>query len=702
MNRTLLLLFAFGLSAGCGPLDPDELLRLPSGKSVSRVDGYELEAVLHREAIHFQFRPEDPSDSRGRVEFVLTPRDESVPAWTRTRAFNVAWKGPTVNGAPPPELALLADTVLGAVRQNEGSGTWLRKRSRYAESPDWSTPRAAWLARTSGLAGIALVGLFLLTAPFAAWIILREISSSLGRRGLLLLLVIVLGGLLLRVLLPHRPVMHYMGYRMTQLAAVLDEIPKYGPGSLALHHLLFQLTGPSHRAVMMLNAFLGGLAPLAGAALLARLGADRVATILGGAFMALVPLLIKDSTSESLGVPMLFWTLSGLVLLLRARVHMDALSLLLGVLHLALAVMSRPEAVLLVPLAALLLTALTPSRGPSLSHAGKNRAFLVAMLASAAFVLLLGILRIAQGTVAVEAELARGNTPDMLTLDGLRSTIRGLVFRNAAFWPSLFPTIVSVMALGAPLALAGHSRPRRESVVCGVLVGIALAWIAVSQLDLPYVSIPRVQAPGLAFLVLAAAWGASALIGLPAFARMTRTIRSLIIGIAIVSIVVSAAATVPVLWARNAADEEESLLRDAYQSLPDEPVTLVRRSYRDPPREPIHLYWPDYFSHPPFRDDRVMDIASFLEDPPMDRQVFFLMGVRCHLRACDQSGIHPGCAEISSRFRLEPVVERDVPIHRLPIDRQTTEPLRDMDFGWCYGSEGPLRIGLYRVLPLRE
>jgi hypothetical protein len=681
------------LCAGCA-VDPSDLIVRPDGSRLESVPGWRLRDVRTGQAIHFLYAPDAPRTTPlGTVELRLTGRDDARPAFARTPSLDVAYLGPTVGGGPHPDVAPLVDAFLQTVRRNDPGGLRLPSPPRYAQAPDApapGVPRA--IDRLSHTAGLALVLAFLLALPWTV----RALGRALGpadRRMLLILLGITAGAIALRLALPSRPVMHYMGYRLVQIAADLDPVPKYGAGALGLHHLLFRLTGPDHGAAIALHKVLGGLAVPVAAALMAALGAPRRAVLTGALLAAFTPLLVKDATSESLGVPALLWTLAGLALAARARTTARPLDGALALLPLSLAAMSRPEAIALVPLAALATWAVAP--GPA-APVPRTRAATIAWLALGGVATALLALRAVQAALAVETELSLGNAPQLVSWGGVQAVLTGTLLRNAAFWPSLFPTVITVGAFAAPFLV---ERRMRAPVL--VLGGIGLAWIALAQLDLPYVSIPRVQAPGLAFVALAGAWGLS----VPASkwpVRMTGRVRTagMIAGVAI--LLLSAAATVPTLWLRSGADDEEALLRDARAALPDGPVTIVRRGYGDPPREPAHLDWPDTWFAPPFRDDRVTGIAAFLADPRFDRPVYFLAGLRCHLRACGAQGPHPACVEMARRFRLEPVLEREVPLRTLPIDRPAQGRHADQDFGWCHDGPGPFRIGLYRVLPAGE
>jgi len=241
--------------------------------------------------------------------------------------------------------------------------------------------------------------------------------------------------------------------------------------------------------------------------------------------------------------------------------------------------------------------------------------------------------------------------------------------------------------------------PRRRRGL--VLVGLAVAWLAVSLVDLPHVSLPRVQVPGLFFLALSAAFGLESAWELRGRGVPGRSVR-LVLGL---STTVALAASLPFSGAafdeRTNADDEEDLLRDAFDALPAAPVVFVRRSYDDQPVERLHLHYPDYRLRPPFRDDLVIGPDRLGMTDPAGRAVYFYLGTRCYLRECGQSGMHPSCRRMMEHYRLEPVLERTVPVRRVDLDRKV-RPDQDLDFPWCVAADREMRLGLYRVFPKSE
>jgi len=67
------------------------------------------------------------------------------------------------------------------------------------------------------------------------------------------------------------------------------------------------------------------------------------------------------------------------------------------------------------------------------------------------------------------------------------------------------------------------------------------------------------------------------------------------------------------------------------------------------------------------------------------------------MRPCGETSIHPACRRMLESYRLEPLVERTVPVRRLPVDR-AVRPDQDLDFPWCLSERDEMKIGLYKVV----
>ncbi len=666
------------------------LLRDEAGRVPGEIAGFRLVSARQDEAIHFVFTL-DPARPVGEnlVEVTLTPRDEARPALARTASFNIEYRGPMVGGRPAPALRPLVDAVVATVMRNDPGGLLIAPPKPKALGEGGEVPaHVEAVDRASAWVGLALVALFLLLLPWTGKWVARDLwnawpgDAALGPRSRVagwVALGAVACGAALRLVLPHMPVMYYMGYHLADTAARLEGIPKYGPGALALYHLVFQVTRTDHIAMMYANSVLGALTPLAGGALLSRLGVRGWGMAGAVALLALTPLFVRDATTESLLVPTTLWLLLGLAFALRARQDRRTLSLGASLLHLLLAMLSRPEAVVLAPLGAGLLLPLV-ARGPRQSWSLVR----IVLWALAAAIL---ALRFAQLAIALDVEFARGNNPVLRDPAGLVALVPDLWRRNVLVWPHLFPAAVT--ALGVCGVLTG---PRRK--VALAVVVLSLAWIAASLVDLPYVSIQRVQVPGAVFWTLAAG------VGVAGACRLLARRRTLLVGgltLLVLVTTLSAAWTVPALWAPTNADDEERLLREAQEAIPpDQPFILVRRGYDDVPVERLHLYYPDYWFEPPAREGLAVGPDWFERTDTAGRPAYFLLGTRCYMRVCGESGLHPACRRMREKYRLEPVIERTVPIRGLPVDRPR-RPDQDLDFPWCLAAQGEMRIGLYRV-----
>lgn len=668
------------------------LLRDASGRSVKEVAGFRLISATQDDAIHFIFTL-DPENPRGEnlIEFTLIRRDDSKPALARSASFNIEYRGPTTGGRPAPAVSKLAEEVVALVISNDPGGLIIAPPKPKALGEGGEVPAHVFLIdRLSAYAGIFLVLLFLLTLPLSLQTLFRTLKTAfwpnVTHRFTLTLLVTLsfATGLILRLFLPHFPVMYYMGYHLAATASTLEGIPKYGPGALALYHLVFQVAGTDHIAMMYTNSILGSLTPLAGAALLLRLGFPATSATWAIAFLSLTPLFIKDATTESILVPTTLWTLMGLVMLLHYRNERRYLSLLLAFLHLTLAVFSRPEAVLLVPLTSLVFFLVVPQpKSEPRKMQRKILRYTPWVLVAALF-----LLRLAQLTIALEIEFARGNNPILKDPAALVALLPDLWRRNILFMQRFFPVIFTALAALSVLF------PQRRLAAAAILLSSCL-WLAASLVDLPYVSIPRVQVPAAVFCTLGAAVGLAKL-----FYRFSQS-RAFLVSSSIVTMTVipfSMLFTIPALWTPTNSDSEEELLRQARQFVPrDNPFILVRRGYDDAPRERLHLHYPDYWFEPPSRPGLVVGPDWFERTDVKDREAFFLLGTRCYMRQCGAQGLHPSCERILNTYMVEPIYERVVPVHRLPVDRATSLD-QDLDFPWCLAATKEMRIGLYRIL----
>lgn len=694
-GAVLLVILAGSLPAAARDL-ADEVLRDEGGRPVRVFGDREVREVREDRALHLLF----DDGSGGTVEVRVEAPGAGPGVLERTASFQVRFLGPTVGERPAPPWDRVVEEVVRVLRRNDPGGLSFPEarapgpddhprglvsepfpEMRSPEDRRRMAPLDAWMR---GI-GMALTALFLLGLPW----ILRGLAGDLcrgsaGRGFRVAAVALLLTGLAARLLAPRFLAMHYMGWQLEHQVWEWTEVPKYGAGALALYRWLFLATGPSAEAMTWLNSVLGSLVPLAAGALAAGLGAGVAGRISALGLVALAPVMIRDATTESLLVPNLLWTLGGISLLIRARRTGRLADLVPAATMLSLAMTSRPESLALVPLAVAGALWAAPREG-----AFRRGHLLGTGLAMAAVI---GV-RIVHLAAGLQVERSVGNLPSVFSPWAWPVLlVRDLPRRSLVTWFHLFPAAATVLAAFAPLVTA-----RRRAA--WMLWGLALAWTAVSLMDLPYVSVPRVQAPAGAFVLLAAALGIEGLWGLrdrlprPSFGMLAATVGLALAGSGLV--------TVPGLWARTHAADEEVLIDRALREIGPGPAVVVRRGYHDEPRERLHLHYPDDRFHR--RGIVTVGPDAFLAaGAPLDTPVLFLRGTRCWLRSCDApAGEHPACRAMMERFRLEPLEERRVPVRSLPVDRDVG-PRHDLDFPWCLADPEGMTIGLYRVLGPRD
>ena len=680
-------------------VQPHELLRDPAGAPGHVFAGHRLAEVKIDSAALLTFVAEKApdGDAATRVVVRLDPAEPPGPAFERTPSFALSYLRPGPGGPSEDEAVAVTRAVAERVRANDPGGLALPLVASHDDGgahlgafPSLPTPRAL-VDEVALKLTLALVLAWLALMPWGLWRAVQDVlrparGTRVDAAGWVVV-VASLGGLALRLGLPCKLVLYYLGYEQAAIADTLTGIPKYGPAGFVLYHLLFQATGPSTAAMVEVTRVMGSLMPLLSAATLARLGAGRRPVALAALAVAFVPLFFRNAVTESLLVPMLAWLLLAVHAGLAWRAERDARDLAVAVVAALLSMLTRPETLGLGPLALALVVTLGP-RSP-------RRRWLPLAGAAVTALVVLGV-RLAQLWWRMGDEVALGNTPQithMGVLDwALTLAWEGLVTRDSALWPRFFPVVpVTALALAAP-AFATH---RRTSLR---LLGVAVPWLAASRLDLPYMSLPRVQEPGLLFLTLAAVLGADGL--LTASLRLGRRAAMAVAALLLVATVAASAYTVPGLWERTTADDEEDLIALALPLLPTGAFVLARRGFDDAPAERLPLHFPDYEVPPP---GRTIPLQQLL-DTGVQGPTYVWLGTRCFLRACSAGGEHPACAEVRRRFRLEPVLERDVPNRHLDIPpgfgfQEHVQPgmVADHDFPYC-AVDGTVRVGLYRVV----
>ncbi|MGM0578094.1 MAG: hypothetical protein ACQEXJ_20385 [Myxococcota bacterium] len=183
---------------------------------------------------------------------------------------------------------------------------------------------------------------------------------------------------------------------------------------------------------MYVNSLLGALLPPVAAGVMVRLGAGAVGAGGAAVLVALVPVFIHDATTESLLVPMTLWMWMGILAGLDARRTGRRLDHAMAALFLVLAVMSRPEAVALVPLSLGALVLVAPRRAEPAPRSKVVMATWVAALALLA-------LRVVHLRLSVRADIELGGAPVVPDVEFLAGLPGQLLCHNVLFDPSRFP-----------------------------------------------------------------------------------------------------------------------------------------------------------------------------------------------------------------------------------------------------------------------
>ncbi len=501
-------------------------------------------------------------------------------------------------------------------------------------------------------------------------------------------------GAIARLLAPERMVMHYMGYELIEQALRFGPTPKYGPASFQFDHTLLRYGAPTWTTIIAAHRVMGALlAPLA-AALALRCGGDRRAVLWTGALVALTPLLVKDAATESLLVEAMLWAL-GAAALATSYARTGGLWVLVSAAVWALlAMLARPEMLATAPL--LIVGALLLAKPRKL---WRPVAVGLAVGAVAAVVWL----RVEQLQVALDVQRELGNTPRVFedrSVALFAQLLRDAWWdKNGLLWPKWFPAAIPAAALMGAIVAVDGARWR----VIG-FAAIAAAWLVPSALDLPFVSVPRVQAPALLVWTIAAGFGLAAVQKSAAIRRpdMKPTVTA---GALLLLVGLSMAMTTPALWQTDVPFAEHEAIKAAAAKLPTgEKALIITRTHDDSPDERVHLGFPSGAWGP---KTRVAGIDRYLSARARRRikpPVYAWLGTRCWMRPCDQKGEHPACARLRQEVKLRPVLESEVTITdgTIPAAFGRQKPshegaVADLDFPWCF-TKTHLSIGLYRVV----
>ncbi len=557
--------------------------------------------------------------------------------------------------------ALLAEAVRAVEAVGGRAPGPARGVTREAGWPTWAAADAATRAELAVGAVVTLAALLL------ALVILATRLPLLAARGPMNRWVIAafVGAALAHTLAPSAMIMVFGGYDLTGLL-VAGEVPRYGVGSVWLYGLPMWWLGHDHAWIQGINRVAGLLACFAAWDLGREVwvgdgGRGRIAAVVCAWLLALLPVIWRADTSESiLVVPALLW----LVGLRLWSTRPAAAALLLGA-----AALCRPELAVV--------TALVPAWSWASTREWPDVGASAAVWSLVA-VTLWSALAVAT-SLNSESALPGLDRPIM----GIRSAIEGIgILSN----PDMTP-LGMWLCLAAGVTLAPRPRAGWPTLALAVL------WLGATGVDLVAVSVPRLHTPILLWVLPLIARGAVEL-GARGWSRGVAW-RGVCVAAVAVS-VLSGAWTGHHLFEATNEDAEDALWRDAIARLPaDRPGCLATVGYSDPPpARKSPRFTPGYLLDARHEGWQVFDLSQVeqaLEACGPDTWV--LHGVRCYVDLRQEPPRPPppagtrieACVDAEARWALEPWLERDV------ANRG------DLAFP-MYPAGGTLRLGLYRVV----
>lgn len=692
---------------------PAFALKILSGQEAGpapQLSGYQLlEAGPSGGEYRMLWRPTPPA-SGDPVEIRLAPRPPDAPAYALTPSFRLSFRGsqaprpsqPTPEATQPTPEATeqLAKAVTAAIlRHDPGNLAW-----PAAHNPTAPLHQTQFRAELQVDRQLALLTWALLAGSLLAmaWVVvgsLRQIRQLYQQhpQGARIVLALLALGTALRLAAPQRLVMAHMGHELLASARALGPPLKYGPAAQQWLHALDAVGLGSWPAVVAFDQVCAALQLPVLAGLLLRMGLSGAATASALAAVALAPVLVHDAASESILVPAMTLTLAAAwawqLYLHTHKILGLAAAFVLG----WAAMLARPELLALVPLSLAAVAVLAWSQPERV----KGRLALPPLAPALILSAFLLWLRLQQLAATVQAEQAVGNTPRAYadwTLDrGLTLLGEALWLKNGLFWPELVPLAL----LPAWLAGLYAARGRDRKILLALLM-LALAYLLPTPLDLPWLSVTRVQAPAMLWGLSAAGLGSWLWLEQKAQLRgqFPKRRAAFVAGLWLTS----ALATVPTLWRQDLSTQEELSLRQALATLPPGPARLLTRTHGDDPDERVHLGFADSLLDPAVRTG---SLSELLQGAPADRgpgPTYVWLGSRCQLRPCERRGEHPACAAVRSQVSLKPLWQgrlRHEPFELRPAfgpgrqDRHFAS--RDLDFPWCVANR-EFEVGLYRVV----
>jgi hypothetical protein len=543
--------------------------------------------------------------------------------------------------------------------------------------------RAVGGAQSTASLELWLCAFLLLLAVIALPSLVSATRESLGGDSRQHLGLLVLWGLVCAIqlgLVPQTLVSVFSGYASVSDAFALEPVAKYGAFTTILYGPWLRALGPSTDVICTLNVILGlGLIPLAGAWASRFAGTSRAGWI-AMLLVGLAPALMRDRASESVLVPVQFALLAAGLHLdrwLESRAPIQAVGALAWG---ALALHGRPEAWLVAPVLAIAWCALGDRFGRLKSRSGIG--IIVALLALIAP-------RLWSLVHYVSSASVHGDVPGLASGGELAGLWERLLHLNLLFSPDLHAVS------GTVLALISWGVVRRTNARPVLAIGVAVVvWIALSTLDLPEVSVPRVQAPALVWVLILAA------ISLGSLAQGPERWRRSVALIGLLLVLVPRPQVLETLWVETNAQSFDQWWRRARVAVPenDRELCVVALSMSDPPPDVVLRHLPLYELAGLGPEKASLSISTFLETPASvlasDCDPIYVEGPQCYARSFDPSKPPPASAD---RLPICQRMHREWALEPLHVEDITNAGNPDFPF---YGASETLRYGLYRVIHL--
>lgn len=465
--------------------------------------------------------------------------------------------------------------------------------------------------------------------------------------------------------------MVFSAYRLAEDTAAFVHVPRAGAAPFVLYRMAFALATPDHLTLVWVNTACALALLVVVPALAARWRTPPGTCALTAWLVALTPVFVVDGRTESPLVPALLWLLVGLLLLDEALQTGRRRWLAGAVTLLALAAQSRPELVAVAPS----LAVAAAWRHPL--PAGWLRKAAVAAFGWLALCLphLLHLQR------AVALEQAAGSVPELGATFWLGVPDR-LVGLALPLQGDLFPLATTAVAAGG-FFVPGDRRFR------AAIVTVAVGWMALTVVDLPRTSVPRLHAGAALLLTVAAAWVACG------WLQRQPPKRAVLLALGLgAAWIVTAVPGAPTLLARTNEDDTEQFLREAVAALPAVGACVVAIDMGDlPPAHRTQRAFPAYLLRPPHREATLYGLDGWRRagQPACAAGTFLVVDHRCYAMHADgrAAGITTkpmldSCGEVLRSHRWSTVLQRTVPNRG------------DNEYGY-YGSVPEFPLAMYRL-----